>query len=105
MISASTRFLARASIPVLAVFAMFAAFNVQAAGDGKAVFDKSCAGCHNAMSPKLSEKDKWAAIMKKGEPAMIASVLKGKGAMPPRGGAPSDDDARAAVKYLETLVK
>jgi cytochrome c5 len=76
-----------------------------AAADGKAVFEKSCAGCHKSMSPKVTEKDKWAPILKKGQAAMVASVVKGKGVMPPKGGAASEDDVKAAVQYLETLVK
>jgi len=72
---------------------------------GKAVFEKSCAGCHKSMSPKITEKDKWAPILKQGENKMVAAVIKGKGVMPPRGGAASDEDVRAAVKYLETVVK
>ena len=76
-----------------------------AAADGKAVFEKTCAGCHKSMSPKITEKDKWAPILKKGEPALVASVMKGKGVMPPKGGAASEADVKAAVQYLETLVK
>jgi len=76
-----------------------------AAADGKAVFDKSCAGCHKSMSPKITEKDKWAPILKKGTNGMVASVMKGKGVMPPKGGAASEADVRAAVEYLQTLVK
>ena len=76
-----------------------------AAADGKAVFDKSCAGCHKNMSPKITEKDKWAPILKKGEAAMVASVMKGKGAMPAKGGAASEADVRAAVQYIESIVK
>lgn len=72
---------------------------------GKAVFDKTCAGCHKNMSPKITEKDKWASILKQGEPAMVAAVMKGKGVMPPKGGAANEADVRAAVKYLETVVK
>ena len=72
---------------------------------GKAVFDKSCAGCHKSMSPKVTEKDKWAPILKQGEKQMVAAVMKGKGVMPPKGGAANEADVRAAVKYLETVVK
>ncbi len=76
-----------------------------AAADGKAVFEKSCAGCHKNMSPKVTEKAKWAPILKTGEAAMVAAVMKGKGVMPPKGGAASEEDVKAAVQYLETLVK
>jgi cytochrome c5 len=94
-----------AAIPgVIAISLLFGASPATAA-DGKAVFEKSCAGCHKAMSPKLTEKDKWAPILKQGTNAMVASVVKGKGVMPPRGGAASNDDVKAAVEYLQTLVK
>lgn len=77
-----------------------------AAADGKAVYDKSCAGCHKAMSPKLEgEKAKWDPILKQGKVALTASVIKGKGAMPPKGGAASDDDVKAAVEYMVTQIK
>ena len=87
----------------LAVSALIAA--PAFAADGKAVFDKACAGCHKAMSPKLTEKDKWAPILKKGTDGMVASVMKGKGPMPAKGGAASEADVRAAVEYLQTLMK
>jgi len=87
----------------LASFALIA--GSAAAADGKAVFDKSCAGCHKAMSPKVTEKDKWKPILAKGTDGMVASVMKGKGPMPAKGGAASEADVRAAVEYLETLVK
>jgi cytochrome c5 len=77
-----------------------------AAADGKAVFEKTCAGCHKAMSPKLTgEKDKWDALLKQGKPALAATVMKGKGPMPPKGGAASEDDVKAALDYLVTQIK
>jgi cytochrome c5 len=76
------------------------------AADGKAVYDKSCAGCHKMMSPKLTgDKAKWEPLLKQGNAALAASVIKGKGAMPPKGGAQSDDDAKAAVDYMVTQIK
>lgn len=77
-----------------------------AAADGKAVFEKSCAGCHKAMSPKMTgDKAKWDPLIKQGKAALAASVIKGKGAMPPKGGAASDDDVKAAVDYMLTQIK
>ena len=72
------------------------------AADGKAVYSKSCAGCHAAMPPKLGDK---AAFQKLKKDAATASVIKGKGAMPPKGGAASDDDAKAAVDYMFSQAK
>jgi cytochrome c5 len=72
------------------------------AADGKAVYGKSCAGCHAAMPPKLGDKAAFKALKKD---AVTASVIKGKGAMPPMGGAASDADAKAAVDYMFSQAK
>lgn len=71
-----------------------------AAADGKAVYDKSCAGCHAAMPPKLGDKAAWAPLIKRGSKDLTASVIKGKAPMPPKGGAASDADVAAAVDYM-----
>jgi cytochrome c5 len=70
------------------------------AADGKAVFEKSCKGCHSAMKPKMGDKAAWAPLIAKGADALTASVVKGKPPMPPKGGAASDADAKAAVEYM-----
>jgi len=92
-----------------AVFAVAAVATVLLAGqamaaapDGKAVYGKACAGCHAAMPPKFGDK---AAFQKLKPDAATASVIKGKGAMPPKGGAASDADARAAVEYMFSQAK
>lgn len=75
-----------------------------AAADGKAVYEATCAACHNtgvAEAPKLGDKAAWEARLK--DPAaMKASALKGKGVMPPKGGNVSlpDADVLAAVEYM-----
>lgn len=71
-----------------------------AAADGKAVFEKSCKGCHTAMKPKIGDKAAWAPLIAQGEPALTASVMKGKKPMPPKGGAASEGDVKAAVEYI-----
>jgi cytochrome c5 len=71
-----------------------------AAADGKAVWDKSCAGCHSVMAPKTGDKAAWAPLIKKGAAELTAVVIKGKAPMPPKGGAASDADAKAAVEYI-----
>jgi len=87
------------AILVLGAIGVLAATPVVAA-DGKAVFEKSCAGCHTAMPPKLGDKAAFAPLIKQGLDAVSASVIKGKGAMPPKGGAASDAEAKAAVEYM-----
>jgi len=76
-----------------------------AAADGKAVYDKVCFACHAqsvAGSPKLGDKAAWAPRIQTGTDAMVATVIKGKGAMPPKAGNPSLSDAeiRAAVEFM-----
>jgi len=72
------------------------------AADGQTVYNQNCGACHNAMKPKLGDKDAWAPLIKEGIDALVATTIKGKGAMPPRGGKPnlSDDDIKAAVEYM-----
>jgi len=71
-----------------------------AAAEGKAVYDQSCRGCHTAMKPKTGDKDAWAPLIKLGPEVLTATVIKGRGIMPPRGTAASDADVRAAVEYM-----
>ena len=80
------------------------------AGKGKSVYDASCTACHAsgvAGAPKAGDKAAWAPRLKNGKDALYASVLKGKGAMPPKGGnaALVDADIKAAVDYLAGLAK
>ena len=81
-----------------------------AAGKGKAVFDQTCAVCHGAGiagAPKAGDKAAWAPRLKEGLDTLHQNALKGKGAMPPKGGnmALSDADVQAAVDYMVSLVK
>lgn len=82
---------------------LVAASGAQAA-DGQAVYDKNCAMCHNNIPPKLGDKAAWAPLIKLGTDELVANVVKGKGAMPPRAGKSdlSDADIKAAVEYIES---
>ena len=73
--------------------------------DGKKVYDTTCMVCHAtgaAGAPKFGDKAAWAPRIKTGIEALHASALKGKGAMPAKGGntALSDSDVTAAVDYM-----
>lgn len=75
------------------------------AAKGKSVYDTACAACHAtgvAGAPKTGDKAAWAPRLKAGTEALYASAIKGKNAMPPKGGnlALSDADVKAAVDYL-----
>ncbi len=81
-----------------------------AASEGKAVFEANCAACHGtgvAGAPKAGDKAAWAPRLKTGTEALYTSAIKGKNAMPPKGGNPSlpDADVKAAVDYLVGLIK
>jgi cytochrome c5 len=81
-----------------------------AATDGKAVYDKVCFACHAqsvAGSPKLGDKAAWAPRVATGTDAMVQSVIKGKGAMPPKAGNPAltEGEIRAAVEFMVSQAK
>ena len=82
------------------VVAALLAAGPAAAADGKAVYEQSCKGCHSMIKPKTGDKAAWAPLIKQGADALTASVIKGKGIMPPRGKAASDADIKAAVEYM-----
>jgi cytochrome c5 len=76
---------------------------------GKALYETACLACHAAGvagSPKLGDKAAWAPRLALGVDGLTASVIKGKGAMPAKGGsAASDADIKAAVQYMVASVK
>ena len=80
------------------------------AADGKKVYDSTCTACHTAgvaNAPKPGDKAAWAPRIKQGMDALVQSVLKGKGAMPPKGGnaSLSDADVRAGVEFMVSQSK
>ena len=81
-----------------------------AAAAGKATYNSACTVCHGAGvagAPKLGDKAAWTPRLAQGKPALHNAALKGKGAMPPKGGnaALSDDAVKAAVDYMLASVK
>lgn len=79
------------------------------AADGKAVYDKTCVACHAsgvANAPKFGDKAAWAPRIATGNAALLASVIKGKGAMPPKAGTSlGDEDLKAAIEYMVNAAK
>lgn len=71
---------------------------------GEKLYKSMCFSCHDmglAGAPKLGDKAAWAPLIATGMDTMVAIAIKGKGAMPPRGGTQaSDDEIRAAVQYM-----
>ena len=80
-----------------------------AAGAGEALYKQACTVCHAAGvagAPKLGDKAAWSARLGLGVDGLTASVIKGKGAMPPKGGsAASDAEIQAAVQYMLASVQ
>ena len=80
------------------------------APDGKKVYDGVCAVCHAAGiagAPKFGDKAVWAPRLKTGMETLYASAIKGKAAMPAKGGnaALSDAEVKAAVDYMAAGAK
>ncbi|PTR05712.1 cytochrome c5 [Nitrosospira sp. Nsp5] len=85
-----------------------------AAADGadriKTIYTASCAACHTsgaAGAPKLGDKSTWASRIKSGTDTLYNSALKGKNAMPAKGGnaSLSDADVKAVVDYMVSQAK
>jgi cytochrome c5 len=77
---------------------------------GKEVFEGTCKTCHGtgvAGAPKFGDKAAWAPRIKTGLDALYNSALKGKNAMPAKGGNASlaDGDVKAAVQYMVSKAK
>lgn len=65
----------------------------------------ACAACHMtgaAGAPKTGDKAAWKARIAAGMDTMVSNAIKGKGAMPPKGGRPNLTDAqiKAVVAYM-----
>jgi cytochrome c5 len=102
---------AAVAAPVAAATATTATTAVAAKADEPpALYAQMCGACHAqgvANAPKLADKAAWAPRLALGIDGLTASVIKGKGAMPPRGGAAAASDAeiKAVVAYMVGTVK
>jgi cytochrome c5 len=105
---ASASAAAPVAVPVAAPVASSAGKADGAAGEK--LYKQTCIACHAAGvagAPKTGDKAAWAPRVKQGIDALVASAIKGKGAMPPRGtaGNATDAEIRAAVEYLVAQAK
>jgi len=81
-----------------------------AKAEGKNVYETTCMACHGAgvaNAPKFGDKKAWAMHLMHGTEHVYENALKGKGAMPPKGGnlTLSDAEVKAAVDYMLGAVK
>ena len=98
------------AMPAMAAATPASAKGAAGAGGGKAVYDATCMVCHAggvAGSPKLGDKAAWAPRIQTGMETLYASALKGKNAMPPKGGNMSitDADVKSAVDFMVSQSK
>lgn len=74
-----------------------------------ALYTQVCSVCHTAGiagAPKTGDKAAWAPRLAQGIDGLTASAIKGKNAMPPRGGSQgSDADIKAVVTYMVNAAK
>jgi len=75
------------------------------ARSGAEVYQAACLACHAtgaAGAPKTGDKAAWEPRVALGMDVLMASVVNGKGAMPPRGGNPSltDEEIGKAIDYM-----
>jgi cytochrome c5 len=94
----------------LLTFGIAAACSPAWASDGKAIYDKTCAMCHAtgvANAPKFGDKAAWAPRTGVGKETLVATVIKGKGAMPPKAGFADlkEDEIKAALEFMLAALK
>jgi cytochrome c5 len=75
------------------------------ARSGEEIVKGTCFACHGtgaAGAPKVGDKAAWAPRIAGGLQKLLASAIKGKGAMPPKGGASdvSDYELARAIVYM-----
>lgn len=78
------------------------------ADEGGDIYRQTCAVCHAVGVPgvpgvpKLGSRADWSNRLAAGRAELLHSVLKGKGAMPPKGGnaSLSNAQAEAALDYM-----
>ena len=72
---------------------------------GEAVYSMACIACHStgvAGAPKVGDKATWEPRLAQGMDTLVSTAVKGKGAMPPKGGHTnlSDAEIKAAIEYM-----
>lgn len=72
---------------------------------GEQVYNSACVACHAsgvAGAPKVGDKAAWEARLAQGMDALLNVSIKGKGAMPPKGGnaSLSDEELKSAIEHM-----
>ena len=100
---------APATAPAPAAAPVSAAPAAVSANSAEALYKQTCVACHGAGvagAPKFGDKAAWAPRVAQGLDALVQNAIKGKGAMPPRGGSSATDaEIRATVQYMVNAAK
>lgn len=72
---------------------------------GEELFNAACVACHGSGvmgAPKAHDKGAWSSRLGGNLKALVASAIKGKGAMPPKGGAgdATDEELSKAIEFM-----
>lgn len=72
---------------------------------GEELYNAACVACHGSGvmgAPKAHDKAAWSARLGGNLKALVESAIKGKGAMPPKGGAmdATDEEITKAVEFM-----
>jgi len=75
------------------------------ARSGKEIVEAQCVKCHGTGAggaPKIGDRAAWSQRAKQGFDTVVASAIRGHGAMPPRGGMAdlTDPEIRSAIAYM-----
>jgi cytochrome c5 len=88
-----------------AAAAASAAAGAAAIRTGREVYEFACQSCHStgfAKAPQLGDSRAWRPLIREGVKHLSDEVVRGRGAMPPKGGRPelTRRDIEAAVAYM-----
>ena len=76
--------------------------------DGESLYKSACFACHDAGiagAPQLGNKEQWAPRLERDVDSLVATVITGKGAMPPNGGTQmTQEQIKEVVEYMVSKV-
>lgn len=91
---------------IFSVVLIFFPIYLYAESNAKNIYEQYCIICHGdgvAGAPKYRDEASWKSrIGQRDINALVASAIKGKNAMPPKGTCQecTDSDIKAAIKYM-----
>lgn len=90
----------------LSILLIFAPLSLYAESNAKNIYEQHCIVCHRdgvAGAPKFRDEASWKPrFVQRDINALVASAVKGKNAMPPKGTCQEcmDSDIKAVIEYM-----